>query len=67
MMINRLVCPASCFSEAHEWLKDRLLSYSTRYWPDSGWNIPALPVGIETAFSFERPNYLDVSATLGGN
>jgi hypothetical protein len=48
--------------EAHAWLKDRLLTYGTPYWPDSRWNIPALPVAIETAFSFERPNYLDVDA-----
>jgi len=48
--------------EAHAWLKDRLLTYGTPYWPDSRWQIPALPVAVETAFSFERPNYLDVDA-----
>ena len=32
------------------------------YWPDSRWQIPALPVAVETAFSFERPSYLDVDA-----
>lgn len=48
--------------EAHAWLKDRLLTYGTSYWPDSRWQIPALPVAVETAFSFERPSYLDVDA-----
>jgi hypothetical protein len=38
--------------EAHAWLKDRLLTYGTPYWPDSRWDIPAPPMAIETAFSF---------------
>jgi hypothetical protein len=48
--------------EAHAWLKDRLLTYGISYWPDSRWQIPALPVAVETAFSFEQPSYLDVDA-----
>ena len=48
--------------EADAWLTDRLLTYGTSYWPDSRWQIPVLPVAVETAFSFERPSYLDVDA-----
>jgi hypothetical protein len=48
--------------EAHAWLMDGLLAYSTPHWSDSRWSIPAAPVAIQTAFSFERPNYLDVNA-----
>ena len=48
--------------EAHAWLMDGLLTYTTPHWLDSRWALPTLPVGPETAFSFERPNYLDVDA-----
>lgn len=47
---------------AHAWLMDGLLTFNTVFWPDSSWSFPAAPVGAETAFSFERPNYLDVDA-----
>jgi hypothetical protein len=48
--------------EAHAWLMDRLVTYTTPHWADSRWAIPAAPVASETNFSFERPNYLDVEA-----
>jgi len=48
--------------EAHAWLMNGLLAYSTPHWPNSRWAVPAAPTAIETAFSFERPNYLDVDA-----
>ena len=32
------------------------------FWPNSRWALPAAPVASETAFSFERPDYLDVDA-----
>jgi hypothetical protein len=48
--------------EAHGWLMNGLLAYSTHHWPDSRWGVPAAPVAIETAFSFERTDYLDVDA-----
>jgi hypothetical protein len=41
---------------------DGMLTYTTPFWPDSRWAIPALPVGLETKFSFERATYLDVDA-----
>jgi hypothetical protein len=47
---------------AHAWLMNGLLTYSTPFWPDSRWAVPAVPVAAETAFSFERPSYLDVDA-----
>ena len=53
---------ANSVREAHEWLMNGLLTYATPHWPDSRWALPTLPVGPETAFSFERPNYLDVDA-----
>jgi len=48
--------------DAHAWLMNGLLTFITAFWPDSSWSFPAAPVGAETAFSFERPNYLDVDA-----
>jgi hypothetical protein len=48
--------------EAHVWLMDRLLTFTTEFWLDSRWVLPFTPVGPETVFSFERPNYLDVDA-----
>jgi hypothetical protein len=39
-----------------------LLTYSTPFWPDSTWALPAAPVAAETAFSFERRDYFDVDA-----
>jgi hypothetical protein len=47
---------------AHTWLMNGLLTYSTAFWPGSRWAVPAAPVAAETAFSFERPGYLDVDA-----
>jgi hypothetical protein len=46
----------------HAWLMNGLLTFNTAFWPDSSWSFPAGPVGAETAFSFERSNYLDVDA-----
>jgi hypothetical protein len=46
--------------EAHAWLMNGLLTYGTPHWPDSSWAVPASPIAVETDFSFERPNYLDV-------
>lgn len=48
--------------EAHAWLMNGLLTYRTPHWPDSRWAFVAAPVAIETAFTFERTNYLDVDA-----
>jgi hypothetical protein len=48
--------------DAHAWLMNGLLTFNTVFWPDSSWSFPAAPVGADTAFSFERPNYLDVDA-----
>jgi hypothetical protein len=48
--------------QSQTWLMKGLLTYNTPHWPDSRWAVPAAPVAIETAFSFERPNYLDVDA-----
>jgi len=48
--------------DAHAWLMNGLLTYITPQWTDSSWALPAAPVSFETAFSFERPNYLDVDA-----
>jgi hypothetical protein len=48
--------------EAHAWLMNSLPTYATPHWPDSRWALPTLPVGPETAFSFERPNFLDMDA-----
>ena len=48
--------------DAHAWLMNGLLTFNTAFWPDSSWLFPAAPVGTETTFSFERPNYLDVDA-----
>ena len=45
---------------AHAWLMNGLLTYSTPFWPDSRWALPAAPIAIETAFSFGCPHYLDV-------
>jgi hypothetical protein len=53
---------AKSAGEAHAWLMTSLLTYATQHWPDSRWVLPTLPVGPETDFSFERPNYLDVDA-----
>jgi hypothetical protein len=53
---------AQSASEAHVWLMDRLPAYTTEFWPDSRWVLPYTPVAPETAFSFERPNHLDVDA-----
>jgi hypothetical protein len=39
-----------------------LLTYTTPFWPDSRWAVPAAPVAAETGFSFQRPHYLDVDA-----
>jgi hypothetical protein len=47
---------------AHSWLMNGLLTYSTPFWPDSRWALPAAPVAAETEFSFERSDYLDVDA-----
>jgi len=48
--------------DAHAWLMNGLLTYITPHWSDSSWALPAAPVAPETAFSCERPNYLDVDA-----
>src|SRR5262249_1252915 len=48
--------------DAHAWLMNGLLTYKTPQWTDSSWALPAAPVSFETAFTFERPNYLDVDA-----
>jgi len=48
--------------EAHAWLMNGLLTYRTPHWANSSWALPGAPVVVETAFSFERPNYLDVDA-----
>ena len=48
--------------KAHTWLMNGLLTFVTPHWPDSRWALPTALVGPETAFSFERPNYLDVDA-----
>jgi hypothetical protein len=48
--------------DAHVWLMNGLVTYITPHWPDSSWAVPAAPIAAETAFSFERPNYLDVDA-----
>lgn len=48
--------------DAHAWLINGLLTFNTAFWPDSSWSFPVTPVGAETTFSFERPNYLDVDA-----
>src|SRR5262245_46293499 len=42
--------------EAHEWLMNRPMTYRVPHWSDSRWALPTLPVGPETAFSFERAN-----------
>lgn len=47
---------------AHAWLMSGLLTSTTAFWPESSWSFPVAPVATETAFSFERPNYLDVDA-----
>lgn len=44
---------------AHAWLMNGLLTYTTPFWSDSRWALPAAPVVPETAFSFKRPDYLD--------
>jgi hypothetical protein len=46
--------------DAHGWLMNGLLTYGAPHWPDSHWTGPVAPTAAETAFSFERPNYLDV-------
>ena len=46
----------------HEWLMNGLLTAVMPHWPDSRWEVPFPAVAFETAFSFERPNYLDVDA-----
>jgi hypothetical protein len=48
--------------EAHAWLMDRSITYLIPHWPGSRWGLPTQPVAVDTAFSFERPNYLDVDA-----
>jgi len=48
--------------DAHAWLMNGLLTSNTAFWPTSSWSFPAAPVGAETAFSFGRPNYLDLDA-----
>jgi hypothetical protein len=53
---------ATSAHDAHAWLVNGLLTYNTPHWPESRWALPAAPVAAETAFSFERPNYLDVDA-----
>ena len=53
---------AASARDAHTWLMNGLLTYITPRWPDSSWALPAAPAAPETAFSFERPNYLDVDA-----
>ena len=47
--------------EAHAWLMEGLLDFTTPHWKDSSWNLPGSPVIFETAFSFERDNFLDYS------
>jgi hypothetical protein len=52
---------------AHAWLTNALLTnalltnalltYSTPFWPDNRWALPAAPVAAETHFSFKRPDY----------
>jgi hypothetical protein len=53
---------ATSARDAHTWLMNGLLTYITPFWPDSSWAVPFAPVAFETAFSFERPDYLDVDA-----
>ena len=48
--------------EAHTRLMNGLLAYRTPHWLDSRWALPGAPVVIETAFTFERTDYLDVDA-----
>jgi hypothetical protein len=47
---------------AQAWLMNGVLTFTTPFWPNSNWAVPAAPVAAATAFSFERPNYLDVDA-----
>jgi len=53
---------ATSARDAHAGLMNALLTYTTPFWTDSRWAVPVAPVASETAFSFERPNYLDVDA-----
>jgi hypothetical protein len=51
---------ATSARDAHGWLMNGLLTYGAPHFPDSRWTGPVSPTAAETAFSFERPNYLDV-------
>jgi hypothetical protein len=53
---------ATSARDAHTWLMNGQLTHITPFWPDSSWAVPWPPVTFETAFSFERPDYLDVDA-----
>ena len=51
---------ATSARDAHAWMMNGLLTYGAPPFPPSRWTGPAAPTAAETAFSFERPNYLDV-------
>jgi hypothetical protein len=52
---------ATSARDGQTWLMNGQLTL-TPFWPGSGWAVPFPPAAFATAFSFERPDYLDVDA-----
>ncbi|MFY9840589.1 MAG: DUF1254 domain-containing protein [Xanthobacteraceae bacterium] len=48
--------------EAKAWLRDKLVSDVTEWWPGSQWKVPAPPIAPATEFHWEVPNYFDVDS-----
>ena len=51
---------AESIAEAHAWFMELMLTYRTPHWSESTWAIPGTMSSFGTAFSFQRPNFLDV-------
>jgi hypothetical protein len=47
-------------TEAHEWLLDGITRVLIPFWPGEHWGLPCAPVGFETTFLWDVPNYFDV-------
>jgi len=47
-------------TEAHAWLLDGITRVIVSFWPGEKWGVPTAPVGFETTFLWEVPNYFDV-------
>jgi hypothetical protein len=56
----------SAAAEAHAWLVATLPTFSSIFWPNSHWKVPAAGIAPQTGFKWTVANYFDVDSRALG-